>query len=444
MPEDEEKRIIEIESILAKQRSKTFPVHGFQKHSPDAWSPPNKALWAQLNAYFEERGKIDNETRRLTALFRETLRLPFVSALKEAENCPLCGTQDALTTERIAYIKERFKETEDYQHAEADASRVLRQMESSAHTLSTMAESSLPQFLQWGHTVRHKEGFTGQRIRTLLGDDANTLGPPWLATIRPLKRAAAQMEKAANETVQLVVQYLRDLTKLQDTQPLKNAFSRLAEAKDAFLTAYKAYESQENLLTEHLNAVLDEKSETAGWQDFISLAHNQTALHSAIIERKARETVLKELKKAVKEIDKAKEKVLDDKFADLSESVQEWWELLRPDEPTFFSALGPRPGARRTIDIKAGLSPHPDDRSGAKIRDVVAIFSQSQLHCLGLALFLARAEHEKTGFVVLDDPIFSSDEDYRAHFNASVVEKLLSLPTCSRVSRLWFEVGIQI
>ena len=107
--------------------------------------------------------------------------------------------------------------------------------------------------------------------------------------------------------------------------------------------------------------------------------------------------------------------------------IQAWWERLRPDEQTFFSAIKPRKGAKRTIDFKAGLSPHAD-RSAAKVRDVIAVFSQSQLHCLGLALFLARAEHEHMGFIVLDDPVLSSDEDYKVHFNSTVLTDLLKLP----------------
>ena len=102
-----------------------------------------------------------------------------------------------------------------------------------------------------------------------------------------------------------------------------------------------------------------------------------------------------------------------------------WWDLLRPGEPTFFSGVKPRKGARRTVDFKAGLSLHAD-RSAPKVRDVIAIFSQSQLHCLGLVLFIARALHEGSGFVILDDPILSSDEDYRAHFKAAVLEALIA------------------
>jgi hypothetical protein len=119
--------------------------------------------------------------------------------------------------------------------------------------------------------------------------------------------------------------------------------------------------------------------------------------------------------------------VLDDKFSEYSDLIQAWWERLRPDEPTFFSAVRPRKGSKRTIDFKAGLSPNPD-RSAPKVRDVIAVFSQSQLHCLGLALFLARAQHESLGFIVLDDPVLSSDEDYRVHFNSTVLTELLSLP----------------
>lgn len=62
------------------------------------------------------------------------------------------------------------------------------------------------------------------------------------------------------------------------------------------------------------------------------------------------------------------------------------------------------------------------------MRDVIAVFSHSQLHCLGLAAFLARAQLEGSGFIVLDDPVLSSDEDYRVHFNSTVLTKLIELP----------------
>ena len=162
----------------------------------------------------------------------------------------------------------------------------------------------------------------------------------------------------------------------------------------------------------------------AAWQELIDLARDQDALRASLIERQARAALQRELKEAVRQIDRGNEKVLDDKFADLSGGIQHWWDLLRPDEPTFFSSVRPRKGARRTVDFKAGLSLNAD-RSAPKMRDVVAVFSQSQLHCLGLALFIARALHEGAGFMVLDDPILASDEDYRAYFKTDVLEQLI-------------------
>ncbi len=187
------------------------------------------------------------------------------------------------------------------------------------------------------------------------------------------------------------------------------------------------YETPAQLLCASLNQGLDAQSDTTGWQEFLDIARSPGTLRSALIERRARATVAKELDTALKQIDQAKGQVLDDKFSDYSATIQAWWERLRPDEPTFFSAVNRRKGAKRTIDFKAGLSPHAD-RSVPKLRDVIGVFSQSQLHCLGLALFLARAQHEGVGFIILDDPVLSSDQDYRVHFNTTVLTELLSLP----------------
>jgi hypothetical protein len=173
-----------------------------------------------------------------------------------------------------------------------------------------------------------------------------------------------------------------------------------------------------------LRGVIDAQRDSAGWQDFIDLARDLRCLRSATVERAVRQQAGTELKGALKQIDKSIEKVLDDKFETLSKTIDEWWNRLRGNEATFFSAVKRR--GRNTIDFKGGLSAH-GDRANPKIRDVIAVFSDSQLHCLGLAVFLARAEHYGMPFVVLDDPVLSSDEDYRAHFRTRVIGRLHEL-----------------
>ena len=216
---------------------------------------------------------------------------------------------------------------------------------------------------------------------------------------------------------------------LSDLDPLalRTAFATLSSTHESLRLAVEAYAIPADALVTALGAVIDVQSDTAGWQVFLDIARDPAALRKGLIEHRARATVQMELEKAIKQIDTAKEAVLNDKFVGYSSVIQSWWERLRPDEPTFFSAVQPRKGTKRTIDFKAGLSANPD-RSAPKMRDVIAIFSQSQLHCLGLALFLARAQHEGFGFIVLDDPVLSSDDDYRVHFESTVIEALLHLP----------------
>lgn len=171
-----------------------------------------------------------------------------------------------------------------------------------------------------------------------------------------------------------------------------------------------------------LTRAVDVKSDTTGWADLAELGRHPVELRAALIEREAHATFGDELSAAAKRVDAGREAVLQEKFDELASDVATWWELLRPEEAAFFSGLGLRKGAQRNIDFKAGLA-STHDRKEVKIRDAIAVFSQSQIHCLGLATFFARVAGGG-GFLVLDDPIIAMDDDYSAHFINSVLEDL--------------------
>ncbi|MCW5716905.1 MAG: AAA family ATPase [Bauldia sp.] len=413
--------------LLADVRSKTFPVRGFERSALAGWSAPHAPAWAQLQTYADEKAKVDGQTRQLSTLFVEALKLPGIGEPVGRADCPLCGTENALTPARVQVIKRHVENTEGFQKAERDASAVLTQLVTSAATLADAATAARPSFMKAAGGKRREQGFTAARLRELLGDKADAVVKPWLSNVRPVAALAAVLHRRAAALHEQLQKLAVDMGGVEiDTEALEAEFKALAEQRVTFATVLDDYDTAAANLRAALNAALDEQSDTAGWQDLLDLTPDPAGLLSLLIERKARATVAKELETALKQIDSAKEKVLEDKFSDYSGAIQEWWERLRPGEPTFFSAVQPRKGAKRTIDFKAGLTAN-DDRKAAKLRDVIAIFSQSQLHCLGLALFLARAEHEGAGFIVLDDPVLSSDEDYRVHFNTTVLSELLSL-----------------
>lgn len=427
VPEALDARILVIERILADRRSKTFPVRGFEFKDFSGWEFPSAGAWAGLQKYLDERKKVEEETRQLVALFNEALKLPAISGITEPIDCPLCGNESALTPDRVQALRRHVEGTKDFKKAETAAKSVLTQLSTSASTLAAAAEAGLPRYLKTTATKRHEAGFTVTRIRALLGDQAEEYIASWLAQVRPLAKAGLALNHAAMAAGALVDRQSAEIETALDSKALHDAFVRLDTLRGTFASLMETYKTSTTALIKALNEVLDAQSDTAGWQDFLAIAQNPQILRNTLIERLARTIILKELDTALKQIDQAKEQVLEDKFSDYSDIIQKWWERLRPDEPTFFSAVKPRKGAKRTIDFKAGLSANPD-RSAAKVRDVIAVFSQSQLHCIGLALFLARAEHEGLPFIILDDPVLSSDEDYRVHFNSTVIAELLNLP----------------
>jgi hypothetical protein len=426
-PDTLSEKITLLQQILVDRRSKTFPVTGFDRRDLAGWNAPPEDLWTSLDNYIKERDKVSEETQQLASLFGEALRLPAISGLAGPLDCPLCGTVDSLTPARVQVIQSHVEKTKDFRKAEASAKSALNQLIASADSLRTSADPAIPQHLKVKGAQRRRTGFTIARIRALLGEGGTTVIAPWLAQIKPLARAAASMRRKAAEVKATAQTQLNDFPKEFDLPALRSGFDALAPLRGAMDQAAEAHKPRAQALIVALNQALDTQTDTAGWQSFLDIAGQSAGLRTSLLDRQARTTVEKELNAALRQIDQAKEQVLEDKFSDHSTAILARWERLRPDEPTFFSEVKPRKGARRTIDFKAGLSPN-QDRSAAKMRDVIAVFSQSQLHCLGLSLFLARAEHEGTGFIVLDDPVLSSDEDYRVHFNSTVLTALLALP----------------
>jgi RecF/RecN/SMC family protein len=433
-----------IEAILAEKRAKTFALKGFDRKALAQRSEPPENQHEKLTAYITERGKVDAETRRLAGLFREALTLPTTGDASEAIDCPLCGADDTLTPERIAFIRGRVADTEAFQQASREAREALAAMESSVQSVETAITEAVPIFITNPSRFRRERGFRVGRIRELLGVDAEPGIAAWLAALGRLMRSRTRAMIAIRRLSALVSSYVERLDSLADPVLIKTGFAELIIAYREFASQLAAYDPTEKVVSTGLKAIVDAESETFGWQELIELSTDQKNLRAAIIDRTARVEVTKELAQALRQIDKGNEAVLDEKFGDLSEGVQKWWDLLRPEELSFFTGVKPRPGARRTIDFKAGLSAQ-SDRSDAKLRDVVAVFSQSQLHCLGLALFLARSVKEGVGFIVLDDPILSSDEDYRAFFNPMVIENLLQLGmqviVLTQDQRTWKDLG---
>ncbi len=424
VPDEFVVRIDDLDKLLTDKRSKTFPLKLFDRI---AFSSPARIVednWTKLLQFIEEKEKVKEETRKLVELFQSVLEIKSLAEAEEDQDCPVCGTEDVITADRIKIIRENVAATESYQSAKVEALKTLRLVKSKVLEFHERTRSALPQLICQSPYERHKAGFTIKRLEELLGNAAGEFVPIWLEKLKELSRKSQVLRLKSKVLDEALETLIEEPDSLKEYQSLIDAMDDLYQAAEALSVVEAEYQNETQGLYDTLKTLIDSHGKIEGWQEFVELARDLLKLHAAIVQKTSIDKVAEELKAALRQINKGVGKVLDEKFSDLTEGINTWWHLLRGGEPTFFSAVSRR--GKDTIDFKGGLVT-PGNEENPKIRDVIAVFSDSQLHCLGLAIFLARAEHYGTGFVVLDDPVLSSDEDYRVHFRSSVIQHLHDL-----------------
>jgi hypothetical protein len=416
-------RIAQLAEALDNRRKLAFPLDLFGRKPLNGWNEFGERLPDHVTTFDRERGAIAEEIRRLVALFESALAIPAIHECEYPIDCPLCGAVKSLTPDRVAHIQKQLAANSEYQEAEKALLRELEAIDSRSQTFMDSAAQSLPRFMQISGAERRRHGFKIERVRTLSGDAPATAR--WVTASRSLWRTMAAFRRIAQEIRALVKVALHDIGTWTESSVLLDRVERLKQSYDALEGAHANYTSAVQSVGQAVKGAVDQNAQTGGWEELIRLATNTSPLFGALTLHRLHAAKIKAIEQALKEIDAGNGKVADEKFGDLSVEVSKWWERLRPGEPTFFNSVRRRSAkARRTVDLKVTLTAK-EDRSDPKLRDAVAVFSQSQLHCLGLSLFLARAIDGGAGFVLLDDPVLTSDDDFRPNFASTVIEALL-------------------
>lgn len=433
---------LQIEQELGRRRAKTFPLDLFKRGTFAPWEGSPTTFKEIVDTFLGERKKIDAETKRLVDLFVLALSLPDKSE-PYPQDCPLCGAEKTFTAERVEFIRGKVKATETYTKAAKNFQSALQGISGQFDTLASSALQAQPKFMRETAEARRAAGFQIAGISKLVPNEE--LVKAWFNSVYRVWRAAFAFKRrivAGQRELNAAIAAPEDWT---GVEALEKALADVLAAQTVFQTCLEAYKTPAKELGEPLKEAVDQSADTKGWDALLNIARDPGGLWKALIAAAIHATIQKDLTKALSEIDAGNGKVFDEKFQELSGDIRTWWERLRPEEPSFFSGVQRRSAkARRTIDLKVGLSA-TEDRKDFKVRDAVAVFSQSQLHCLGLSLFLARAVQENVGFVVLDDPVLTSDDDFRPNFATSVIEALLNediqVIICTQDHKSWKDIG---
>ena len=426
VPSGAEARFLAVKNALHARQTETFPLADLGIRELHPWTLKNVGLGAATKTLEEQRAKVEAEVERLIPLFEAALRVESINKAGEPQRCPLCD-DGTLSVERVAAIRKKLRDTHEFRTAEAAARSALTALSGAIKEAKDGVDRILPSFVAASSEQRKRRGFSVARARRLAGSGGEEAVTRWLAATRDLLRGRRDLQKQLAGVTSTLSSLGKNLSCLDTKayEDLRQPIDQVAKLRADLDGAVAHYRDAEASLMEVLPSAVAKESKTEGWQDLLDLRAKEASLAAALREWEARSRVQRELERAIKDLKKGMGEVLDEKITAISDDVERWWDLLRPGEPTFFSAVKRRTKATRTIDFKASISAHAD-RSNAQTRDAVAVLSYSQLQCLGLSLFLARAVREGAGFIILDDPVLAGDEDHRPYFIHSVIPELLA------------------
>lgn len=326
---------------------------------------------------------------------------------------------------RVRQIEEELKQSKEYREKRKAMEEVLTQLRvttAQATRVASRAASALPQQEDYPDEEA-EDPISAERMIEILGNESSTIVEQWERNQDPVKNSVHEVERTAG-TMNALLDDGKHAWSKERERKLKEEAIALERASANLTAFYKTYKEDTDALYKLLRDNLDERAGLQTIQDVVTLRDDIAGTTTLLDWYRSRDRVKKDLEHAVEQIDKAKAAVLDEKFKDLSDEIGRWWHLLRPEEPTSFDGVHRAGAGIRYVDLKARLSPSADSTEPGAIRDAVAVFSDSQLNCLGLAAFLARVVREEVGFVILDDPVPASDDEHIATFVHYVLREL--------------------
>lgn len=427
VPKEADARFLAVEKALHARQTETFPLGDLGIRELHPWTLKNEGLREATEKLEEQRANVEAEVERLIPLFEAALKVEIIDTADGPQRCPLCD-DGTLSLERIAAIRKKLRETREFRAAETTARSALTAFSGAVKEAKDTVDRILPAFVAASSEQRKRRGFSVVRARRLAGSDGEQAVTRWLAATRELLRARRTLEKQVAKVTGSLSSLTENLSSLDTSayESLREPIDQVAKLRAELDASAARYKEAEVSLLAVLPSAVAKESKTEGWQDLLDLRTKEKSLAAVLTEWEARSRVQRELERALRDLKEGMGEVLDEKISAIGDDVERWWNLLRPGESTFFSAVKRRTKATRTIDFKASISAHAD-RSNAETRDAVAVLSYSQLQCLGLSLFLARAVREGAGFIILDDPVLAGDEDHRPAFVNQVVPEFLKL-----------------
>lgn len=426
MPAPLEDRVVYLKAVMAEKQGTAFPVEALRPGAGISWTQRGPEAFDDISAYHRLLTTIDADLGRVEALYTALLDIPVYGGLKASATaaCPVCKTDNALTGVRIEEIRSALKSSSGVTTARRKATAALREIQDQVAGVTRILAATRPTLFSWDNAERARRGFSIEALAALLGDSGKKDFEEWRAAANGLREAVKASDAELKPHLATVAAL--ELGTFDDAAiaSVTVALTAIEKTVAAVGAAHQRYARAHTAVVDAVEPTVARKTNTMGWKTLLTLAADPDTLYAALREERAARAARAEFEKALKEIDGGIAEVLDSKYDQVGDEVSKWWRLMRPDTTTRFSGLQRVGTGRRYLDMKAGLFETDARPEPTAVRDAVAVFSDSQLNCLGLAAFLARSVRQRCGFLVLDDPFPGSDADHRTMFLDRVLPAL--------------------
>ncbi|WP_022928257.1 AAA family ATPase [Patulibacter americanus] len=400
-----------LEETIRRAQEATFPFARFEVQVPESPRTDDlNAASARLVATATAAGASAADSAQILHVAHSFLHgqeVPF--------DCPVCGTADAITAERIAQIEDTLRDLEEVQAARTNLAGVLDRV---AVDLAGVRDAVARVAARMASIA--KEPPTEEAAAAVdIDRDAlkELLAAASVLRTKSECHAEVLVRASAWRSVDVATSSTASLIELADRvrQATDEANDALVSVRDAAHTYRRAtgevLESAKLRVTERGNAhdakeLLKAVREAGGAEQLWAL--ERAHVNVAIRAHAARQALLASASAVVSARHDA-----------LGHDVRRWWSMLRPGDPTTPQNVVPRGRESKHIDLLVELS------NEATVRTAVGVLSDSQLNALGLALALARAAGLGWKTLVLDDPTQGGDDEHRAAFVNDVVPALL-------------------
>jgi hypothetical protein len=410
---------------VTRRQGEVFPLIAFDlRQISSTVTVAGEDITTAGGEYERARESVDESVRRLLGLYEKLLELPECNPASHvaAIDCPICGTEKALTPERVRLIRDTVTADAELPAKAREASETFGELAKQLSRMKRQVEGSLPSSLKWSTEERAAKRADAMRLgaRETQLDELEGAAREMQGRVGSIVAMIEGVSPKLAESLEAIARHGElNATTIAE---LVAALSALGSAAGEFNERASVYRGMASSTLSPVRAIVSRRSSTDDLQLLLDVVALSASVWTDIRTSRDIERATERLRTAGKEIDLASRQLVDNRFDGMSDEIARWWQLLRPSDHSEFSKLDRKGTGRRSYNIVARLN----RGDGSTIeRDAIAVLSDSQLNALGLSAFLARCQLNGSPFVVLDDPITGSDPEHALTFAGSVLEELL-------------------